>query len=209
MAGEIEATAVAATARLVEMKVAYEASPQRRIERDREQLAGLESDPFHVNAALTNESARANVLAIKSRLAVAEAEVEASVVSQVLTNEQIIDLAIKGEEFRGPISTAGEQIPSSDFAGVIRDDIALGIPERLVRSYHLTGLSDDKLGHIDGQAWLDRFGSDAEMQRLHAAGDPLITMRHRAASYYVAGKHPNISREEEMARRAQLRAWGW
>lgn len=94
-------------------------------------------------------------------------------------------------------------------ASVVRDDIALGIPPALVKAFYSTGLSEDRLGHVYGKAWLDRYNSDPEWQRLHAAGDPVVTMRYKAANMYVTGRRPNVSAEEEMAVLAQLRAAGW
>ncbi len=207
MAGEIEAAAAAATAQLAEMKTAYEASPQRQLERDREELARLENDPHHLNARLTNERAQQDIAAIKSRIAVAEAGAEAAVAAQVLTDAQRVDLALQGESFRGPQSTIEGQIPASDFADAIRDDIALGLPASLVRRFHSTGRSDDRLGHVNAKFWLDRFNSDAEMQKKFAAGDAVMRMRFRAAHIYLNGKHPDVSAEEEAAELARLRQW--
>ncbi len=128
MAGEIEAAAAAATAQLAQMKTDYEASPQRQLERDREQLARLESDPFHQNKQLSSEAARQDVAAIKSRIAVAEAGAEAAVAAQVLTDAQRTALVIEGKiDPHGPSSTISGQIPLGDLGAAVEDFRVAGL----------------------------------------------------------------------------------
>ena len=73
MTDAIERQAAEATRQLQQMKIDYEASPQRQLQRDREELARLENDPDHLNRQLTSEHARRDVAAVKARIAVAEA----------------------------------------------------------------------------------------------------------------------------------------
>jgi exonuclease VII large subunit len=73
MTDAIERQAAEATAQLAQMKADYESSTERQLERDRAELARLESDPDHLNRQLTSEHARRDVAAVKARIAVAEA----------------------------------------------------------------------------------------------------------------------------------------
>jgi hypothetical protein len=208
MADQIEAAAAAATVTLAKMTADYEAG--RQLERDEAELARLENDPHHQNARLTSEAARQNEAAVKARIAVAKAVADAAVASQVLSDAQRVDLALKGEVFSGPQPTTDGQIPASDFASVVAADIALGVPESMVKSFYSTGLSDGRLGHVASELWLERFRSDAEMQREFMAGNPEMQRKFRVATIAIAGKHPNVTAEEERAARAHLiAAWGW
>jgi hypothetical protein len=74
----------------------------------------------------------------------------------------------------------------------------------LVRAYHTTGRSNDRMGHVVAKYWLDLLQSDPEMQRKFAAGDPLMRRRFRSASIYLAGKHDGVSAADEAAYAATL-----
>jgi len=86
----------------------------------------------------------------------------------------------------------------------MQDDLALGIRPELVRSFHATGKTDDRLGHITAQYWLDRLAGDPEMQQRLAAGDPIMRQRFRVACMYVSGRCGDATPEEEVAHRNWL-----
>jgi hypothetical protein len=73
MAGEIEAAAAAATLQLQQMKLDYEASPDRQLERDEAALATMRSDPHHLNLALTSENARNQEALLEAKIRDAKA----------------------------------------------------------------------------------------------------------------------------------------
>ena len=87
----------------------------------------------------------------------------------------------------------------------MQDDLALGVREDLVRTFHSTGKTDDPMGHVAAQFWLDMFNSDADMQAKFARGDATMRRRFRAACMYIAGKRGDVDPADEAAYRARLK----
>jgi hypothetical protein len=186
-----------ANIRLEELKAEYASNPEQRISRDKAELSRLESDPYHVH-----NSAR-EIEVIRSRIAQTETEATTAVAALVLSDAQRIDAVLDGKDLLGPGTTTEGQIPAEDFADAIREDIALGLNPQLLKSFHATGKSHDRLGHVVAKYWLDMFNADVEMRRKFVAGDPKMNRRFRAAHMYLAGAH-EVSPEEERAYAATL-----
>src|SRR6266850_563921 len=169
-AAERAASKAKADADMAALVAAHRDAPEQRIQRDRNELERLQSDP-HTLARSQRE-----IDVLKGRISQAEAGADAAVASRVLSDAQRVDLALKGETFRGPQSSTENQIFASDFADAIQSDLAAGVRPELVKSFYATGRSNDRLGHVAAQMWLDRFSTDAELQQKFANGDGVTRM---------------------------------
>jgi len=191
----IAKTAADATAALQQLTRDFEASPDvrvERLEREIEMLARAEG-----NGAATR---RANV---QSELITAKNEQKAQ--SVVLTDEQRVDLAMAGKvDHNGAQTTVDGQVRAEDFVAAVQDDLALGVRPALVETYHKTGKTDDPMGHVAAEFWMDMFRNDREMQRKFNEGDTTMRRRFRIASMYIAGKRGEVDPAEEARYRARL-----
>jgi hypothetical protein len=204
MSDKIEAEAAAATAQLAQMTADFKASAGSRVEQLRSQLEALDHDPHFLNQELTSRSAQSRRSALKSSLAVAEAEA-ATAINEAFSEERRVELALAGQtDPVGIETTVDGQIPARDFTDAIQADVALGVNQELLKSYHTTGKSHDRLGHVVAKFWLDMYNSDADMQRRYAAGDATMRRRFKEAHYYLAGAHDGVTAAEEAAYRALL-----
>jgi hypothetical protein len=194
-ADPLAAAASEATAQLAQMAADHHAAPEQQLTRAKERQGSLPND------AARHLAAAAEIAALEARVARGDAGL-------FLTDEQRLDQALGGPvSFLGAQVTAGDQVSVADYTAAIQDDIKLGVPRELLRSYHSTGKSNDPLGHVGANIWLARFNSDAEWQRRFDAGDPEMRLRHRIAHYYIAGAHEGVSPEDEAAYRARFSAY--
>src|SRR5262249_11083491 len=174
-----------ATIKLQELERAYRESPEMRLERDRAALEKLQSDAYYLDRSLVNAQARREAEVLEGRIR----QAEASTPLVPMTDAERVDAALMGDPIAGPSTSFGQQIPAQDFAGVVQADIALGLRPELVKAFYSTGKSDDPQGHVYAEEWFRIYNSNPEWQRLHREGDPIICMRHKAASMYLAGRH--------------------
>jgi len=110
-----------ANAAFAKMVADFQASPEQKLARDREQLAKLQSDPFHLNKKIGGSNAAANEEAtILARIAVAEREAEAARVAAAIVDDKV-DLPM--------IETTTEDSPLNmrDMKAVVDDLRALGL----------------------------------------------------------------------------------
>jgi hypothetical protein len=191
----LAAAGAAATAQLAQMAADHHAAPEQQLTRARQHQATLPND------AARHLAAQADI----DRL---EAKVARGGTGVALSDEQRLDLALGGPiDHLGVEVTAGDQIPAADYTAAIQNDLALGVPRELLKSYHLTGQSGDAMGHVAADIWLTRFKSDAQWQRRFEEGDPEIRRRYRIAHIYLAGAHDGVSPEDEAAYRARYSAY--
>ena len=182
-----------ATAQLTQLTRDFQSSPDHRIEVLEREIAQLDDS----NGAATRRAV------LNSHLITAKTEQKAQ--SVVLTDEQRVDLAMAGKiDHVGAQTTVDGQIRNDDFADAVQSDLKLGVRPGLVEAYHKTGLSDDPMGHVAAEFWMDLYRNDKEMQRKVDAGDPVMLQRMAAAKYYIAGKHPNADPAEEARYGARL-----
>jgi hypothetical protein len=191
----LAAAAAAAAETLAKMAGDYAAEPAQQLTRARERQGSLRNDADQH-------------LAVQREIEALEAKVARGDTSAVLSDEQRLDLALGGKvDFLGAQTTVNQEVHPADFAAVIQDDVALGVPPKLLKAYHSTGKSDDPLGHVGASIWLSRFNSDPEWQRRFEAGDLQMQLRHRIAHYYLAGAHAGISPQQEADYRARFSAY--
>jgi len=174
-----------ATIKLQELERAYRESPEMRLERDRASLEILQSDPHYLDRSLVNAQVGREAEVLEGRIR----QAEASTTLVPMTDAERVDAALMGDPIVGPSTSYGQQIPARDFADAIQADIALGLRPELVRTFYATGKSDDPQGHIYAEEWFRRYNASPEMQRLDREGDPTIRRQHKAATYYLAGRH--------------------
>src|SRR5262249_44432808 len=173
-----------ATIKLQELERAYRESEPMRLERDRIELERLQSDPHYLDRSLVSPQARREAEVLEARIRQAE---QSTLVPR--TDAERVDAAVMGDPIAGPSTSYGQQIPAQDFAAAIQADIALGLRPAPVRTFPTPGKSDDPQGHIYAEEWFRMYAASPEMQRLHCEGDPVMRMRHKAATYYLAGRH--------------------
>jgi hypothetical protein len=190
---QITKQAADATIKLAELQRAYETSPDMRLERDRAELAKLQSDPYSM------DHHRRSIQVLEGRIAAAEAAG-----SGPSTDAERVDRALTGTPVTGPSVTFGDQIPEADFSSAVQDDIAAGVNPDLIRTYLSTGKSTDPMGHVAAKWWLDLFERDAGMQRRYQDGDPVMRRRFKTAQYYLAGKHDGADPAAERALAARF-----
>jgi hypothetical protein len=191
----LAAGAAEAAATLAQMAADHHAAPEQQLTRARER-----------QALLPNDAARH--LAAEAEIAALERQVARGDTGVFLTDEQRLDQALGGPvDHLGVEVTAGDQIPAADFSAAIQNDLALGVPRDLLRSYHLTGQSGEAMGHVAADIWLTRFKADAQWQKRFEEGDPEIRRRYRIAHIYLAGAHHGVSAEDEAAYRARFSAY--
>src|SRR5262245_60864696 len=110
----IAKTAADATATLQQLTRDFQSSPDHRIEVLEREIAQLGDS----NGAATRRAV------LESNLITAKNEQKAQ--SVALTDEQRVDLAMKGEvDHVGAQTTVDGQIPAKDFVGAIQDDLQL------------------------------------------------------------------------------------
>jgi hypothetical protein len=190
---QIAKQAADASIQLEQLKAAYASSPEMKLAADRAELNRLQSDPY------TLDHHRRSIQVLSDRIAAAEAAG-----SGPSTDADRVDRALTGVPVTGPSATFGDQIPEADFSSAVQDDIAAGVKPELIKSYLSTGRSDDPLGHVAAQFWLDLFERDAGMQRRYQDGDPVMRRRFKTAQYYLAGKHEGADPAAERALAARL-----
>jgi hypothetical protein len=184
----------AASAQLAQLVADHRAAPEQQLTRARERKAQL---PNHVDRHIAAER---EIAALE-----AKARGETGI---VLSDAERLDLALGGQlDHLGAEVTAGSQVPVRDFNAAIQDDLKLGVRPELLRIYHATGKSDDRLGHIGAAIWLERFKSDPELQRRFLVGYPEVRLQYRLAHIYLAGAHEGVSPEDEAAYRARFSAY--
>jgi hypothetical protein len=194
-ADPLAAGAAAAAETLAKLTADHAAAPAQLLERAKERKAQL---PNHADRHV----------AADAEIRQLEAKAARSDTGLFLTDEQRLDQALGGPvDHLGAEVTAGDQIPVRDYNAAIADDLALGVPRELLRSYHSTGKSDDPMGHVGANIWLTRFQADAEWQRRFNEGDPEMRRRYRIAHIYLAGAHAGISPQQEADYRARFSAY--
>jgi hypothetical protein len=194
-ADPLAAGAAAAAETLAKMTADHATLPEQQLTRARERKAAL---PNHVDRHIEAEREIARL----------ESQAARGDTGLFLTDEQRLDQALGGPvSFLGAEVTAGDQIPAADYTKAIQDDVALGVPRELLKSYHATGKSDDPMGHVGANIWLARFNADQEWQRRFAEGDPEMRRRYRVAHIYLAGAHTGFSPQAEADYRARFSAY--
>jgi len=173
----IEDQAKIATAKLAEMKVAYDSSPEQQAARDRDYLKKLQNDPHHLDQKLGGSLAAA---AIQARIAQAEA-------AAAKTENERIDAVMRGENAIAGETTSADQIPFKDLSGAVGDLIESGVRSDLVESFLKTGNSGLKLDrNVEIRAaelWYKRLMNSADMQQRLLAGDE--ELKRQLAAYAV------------------------
>jgi hypothetical protein len=191
----LAAGAVDAAATLARMAADHHAAPEQQLARARER-----------KELLPNDAARH--LAAEAEITQLERQVARGDTGLYLTDEQRLNAALGGPiDHLGAEVTAGDQIPIADYNSAIQNDLALGVPRPLLRAYHLTGKSDEAMGHVAADIWLTRFKSDAQWQKRFEEGDPEIRRRYRIAHIYLAGAHEGVSAEDEASYRSRYSAY--
>jgi hypothetical protein len=114
-------TVADANAKFAELKQAYETSPEMRLQRDREQLERLRSDPYHLNKKLGGSAAaRDEEQSLISRIAVAESKAES----------QRLNAAIAGEKIDLPgmiETTVNGQLPMRELISAVEPVLERGV----------------------------------------------------------------------------------
>jgi hypothetical protein len=162
------AQAAAADTKLAEMKTAYEASPQRRIEVAQAELARLESDPFHANRVLTSVAAQMDVTRLKSQIAVAEADAAAA--AAALAQAHPADLALAGTVPEGYMES-GPGAWLRDQAAAVPDLREIGLGDVSIREV----LTDHKFTadeHRDAAELKARYLRDPNFVALYLLNSP-------------------------------------
>jgi hypothetical protein len=191
----LAAGAAAASEQLAQLARDHAGAPEQQLTRARERKAQL---PNHADRHV---AADAEIRQLEAKAARGDTGL-------FLTDEQRLDAALGGPtDHLGAEVTADDQIPVRDFNAAIADDLQLGVPKELIRSYHSTGKSDDPMGHVAANIWLSRFNSDPAWQARFNQGDLEMIRRHRIAHYYIAGKHGGISPQAEADFRARYSAY--
>jgi hypothetical protein len=127
----IEQGAIAATKQLADLKAAYDASPEVKLERDRERLSELQNNPFHLNAKLAgNSAAHSEESALRSRIETALARMGGA----STRGPDRLDQAFAPRE-AGPlmdVSTDGE-LSLADMREMIADYRSIGLSDECIR----------------------------------------------------------------------------
>jgi hypothetical protein len=178
-----------------------------KLVREYRETPGFRVDQLRAKlAACTDFTPERDRAALQASLAVAEAELTTSV-QEAFSEQSRVENALAGKvDHPGIEVTTDGQIPSRDFTAAIQSDVELGIRSEMIKSFYATGKSTDPMGHKAAEIWIAAYKSDPEMQRLHVAGDRVITRQFKLAHMYLAGAHGTATPEQE---RAYLEALGY
>jgi hypothetical protein len=164
----IEQTAIAATKQLAELKRTYDSSPAQRIERDRERLAELQNNPFHLNAKLAGNSVAHNEeAAIRARIAIAQAE------TVPVQGADRLAQAFTGDRSTDPLAdlTINNELPIADMRAVIADGRARGHRDEIVQEGFLPNTNPPEIVAA-ARSRLEQRQRDPEWSKKLFAGDP-------------------------------------
>jgi hypothetical protein len=179
----IEAQAQLATAKLAELKAAYDSSPEQVAARERAELNRLQNDPDF----LGRPGAARDVQNMEARVASLERSAEQS-------EAQRIDAILRGENVAGAETTTGDQIPRRDLATAMVGLMERGVRAELVDSFLKSGRSDlpakDRATEIAAaDEWYRQLMADPSKQQRLMAGDPELLRQLTAYGVYAAAPH--------------------
>jgi hypothetical protein len=178
----IEQQAAAATAKLAELKAAYDSSPEQVAARERAELDRLQNDP----SFLRRPGAAHDVKNMEMRVAALERSAEQS-------EAQRIDAILRGEPATLAEVTHGDQIPRRELASAMIGLVERGVQPELVERYLATGNStgkEDRAAEIwAADEWHRQLMADPEKQRRLMAGDPEILKQLTAYGILAAAPH--------------------
>ncbi len=161
---QITRQAADATIKLAELQKAYASSPEHKLARDRDRLAELQSDPYHLNRLVAGSAAaRAEEQALRSNIAVIESQLES-------TRQ---DAALRGEKIDLPalIETTREGVlPQREMLTAVTDLRDLGLNDACIDEA-INGARNPPAIIAAAKERLEARLSDAEWVRKLAAGD--------------------------------------
>jgi hypothetical protein len=176
-----------ATAKLAELQAAYDQSPERQLDRDRDALEKLRSDPFHLNKKIGGSAAaQAEEQSLLSRIAVAESRAEAARLDAVIAGEKI--------DLPGMIeTTVNGQLPMKEFVAAVEPLLERGVRPGLLKSFLEHGRGDaQESREVEIEAakmWKQKLENDPEMQAKLLARDPEILRQLACYGMYCAAPH--------------------
>jgi hypothetical protein len=168
----IAKAAAAADAQMAELIAAHQNSPEMKLQRDRDELARLQSDPY------TLDRSQREIEVLQGRIAAAEAGADAAVAAQVLSDEQRVNLALEGKVSPwASSSTINGQIPLGDLGVAIEDLRAAGLNAVQI-DQAVNGAKYHRVTIDAARALYETRMADAEWVAKLAAGDRAVKREH-------------------------------
>jgi hypothetical protein len=177
-----------ANAQFEKLKADFQSSPERQLERDREYLQKLRSDPDFLNKKIGGSTAaRDEEQSVISRIAVAESRAEAA----------RLDAAIAGEKIDLPgmiETTVNGQLPMREMIAAVEPLVEHGVRTEMLKNFLAKGVSggpDDRATEIAAaREWERRLLADPELQKRFLSGtDP--ELRRQFDCFGIYGPWPH------------------